>query len=214
MDSQLRLPEWEDRRQFIDTKVSALEHVLQHKKRMYSPYLAQFQGQMSNVEGKPFDFSAFVKSDLSSPAQPAVEPSLDQVAPTSPSIISPTTMSVDREELLRRRRPPPTKEKSSDTTKPAFQQDHDALAAEMVTLARNLKKNNLAFSELLKKDHNALHEAELLMETNSTKFKREHDDLKSFRRSSWSSTKRTILIIFLLLGLFVVMYLFIKITSK
>lgn len=174
--------------------------------------MAHFQDQMAIVEGKPFDFSSFEGPSISSPVQLGSPD--DQVAPASQPLVSPTSTMTDREELLRRRRPPPAKEKPSETDKPAFQQNHDALAAEMVTLARNLKNNNLAFSELLKKDRNAVKEAELLMDTNSAKFKREHDDLKSFSRSSWSSTKRTILIIFLLLGLFVVMYLFIKVTSK
>lgn len=214
MDALMRAPEWEDRRQFVDSKLKALESVVQHKRRLYSPLMAQFPDGLQSTDAmeRPFDFTALER--ITSPVDMG-----DQVAPSSPPVPAPLpkTSVTDREELLRRRRlPPPSKDKQaqSDANRPAFQQDHDALSADLVALARNLKKNNLAFQGLLKKDSNVVKEAELLMDTNDSKFKKEHEDLKSFRRSSWSSTKRTILIIFLLLGIFVVMYLFIKITSK
>ncbi len=201
LEEALRLAENADKRQFIDTKISALEGILITKKRQYEEYLERKREVAKEMDRrtsiKPIDFSDIHQTPRLSVAD-------DEVLPQRKGSIS------EYEQLVPRRRAIPQAKPVQDDA--PFRQEHDELASDLVIMARNLKKNNLALQGLLGKDKQVLHEADTLLATNQAKFKREHETLQTFRTKSWRSTKTIILLLFALFFAFIVMYVFIKFT--
>ena len=161
------------------------------------------QSQAAELEwlSKPIDFSAF---------EPAKSPTAAP-APTIPAAAAPAVP--ERDQLVRRRAGPPPSKASHEDEEP-FRREHDQLGEDLVILAKNLKRNNQVFQNLLKKDKDVLKETELGLTTNAGRFEKEHGNLKQFRKTSWRSTKSLIVMMFLLFAAFIAMYLFIKVTSK
>lgn len=183
------------------------------RRQLYSKFLAE-QEKIKQIEkvqletlSRPINF-ANIPVPQSSPESDTT------AAETLASPTLPDLSITERSQLLRRRANvkntvPVTKESSAESP---YRREHDEAAADLVTLARNLKQNNLAFQKLLKDDEAVVKESELLLNSTSSKFQKEHDKLKTFRTTSWRSTKSTILMMFMLFIAFVFMYLFIKFT--
>lgn len=211
------------KRDAIDAKIRSIEEVLVHRRKLYANYLMDQQNKAQERKtrfeslSKPIDLnqiSQLVGSRSGSGEQLPSPGSSPAVSPPK-SIVHSTSIS-EREELIggiRKRINKPEKS-VREGDQPEFHATHDALASDLVMLAKNLKQNNLAFQDLLSQDKSVVKETELLLNTNAAKFNREHEGLKSFRSTSWRSTKTTILMMFLLFAVFIFMYLLIKVTSK
>lgn len=157
---------------------------------------------------KPIDFSAFEPAQSPGAAASPVTP-----VAAAPAVPDKDHLVPEKEQLVRRRaRPPPTKASREDEE--PFRREHDQLGEDLVILAKNLKRNNQVFQDLLKKDKDVLKETELGLTTNAGRFEKEHGNLKQFRKTSWRSTKSLIVMMFLLFAAFIAMYLFIKVTNK
>jgi len=228
LGSDFEKPEWSERKT-IDAKIGLIEALVKRRKSRFEAY--QMGGASSQprspslVSDGSFDFNRLAALVQDEPVTITTDvevlpslsaPSISSMVPSMSSPVISATASNPREELLMRRRPIVALKVSAtaDIKKPAYQEEHDSLTTDLVVLAQNLKRNNLAFQGLLKNDSSVIKESELLLNTNSAKFNKEHEGLKGFRRSSWKSTWKTILMVFMLLGAFVAMYLLIKVTSK
>lgn len=220
-------PEWADRKQYVDGKIAVLEGLLQRLKCQYDGSLkekrvkAQQHKSIMDELDRPFDFSALeeaiAKYEQASSALLSTAVETAEIEPISEPGKILNAATADREELLRRRRPlpsSPSQQQQSRAMRRAYEDEHDSLSADLLLLARNLKKNNLAFQSKLKQDASVIKETELVLNSVEGKFKKEHENLKTFRRASWSSMGKTLLLMFLLFAGFIGLYLFIKVTSK
>lgn len=192
----------------LDSKIQIVDSILKQKRKQYAEYMMRQQNEATQS-----------KQRIEALSKPLNLESLSAGAsarfPVVPTDMRPKPALQEREELLLRNRiRPAAAQPQASTSKASYQQEHDEIAGDLLIQARNLKRINLQFKEHIDKDKALVKESELLMNSNAAKFKREHENLKTFRVSSWKSTKSTILMLFLLFALFVVMYLLIKVTSK
>ncbi|KAJ2590720.1 hypothetical protein H4R99_006999 [Coemansia sp. RSA 1722] len=90
----------------------------------------------------------------------------------------------------------------------------DDLSSDLVKMAGVLKKNSLAFSDLVEKDKVLVQETTDLLDTNTANLEKHGGRLTKYRKRAWGTTGVTWLAVLVVVSVFFMLVLFMRVAPK
>lgn len=94
----------------------------------------------------------------------------------------------------------------------SMQAQHDSLTEELIQTVQLIRRNNIHLRDMVKADDQVIEEATTLLTGNTDKINREGRKLKEYSRTVWMTTWRMLSLMFTAVFVFLLAYLFIRLT--
>ncbi|KAI9505958.1 membrane fusion protein Use1-domain-containing protein [Coemansia spiralis] len=91
---------------------------------------------------------------------------------------------------------------------------HDDLTGDLVKMASILKKNTLAFGDLLEKDKSEIEETERYLEKSAVGVNKQGDRVGRYRKRAWGTTGLTWMMVLVVVSVFFMLVLFMRVAPK